>query len=98
MFEISWADGTTSRIAHQVLRGYCPCADCQGHGGDIRYVKGGNLELVDISRVGNYALGLKWADGHSVGIYTFDYLRQLGDLTDQHGPDALCELGQLPPQ
>ena len=96
-FEIAWADGTTSRIGHQVLRGYCPCAGCQGHHGVTRFVPGGNLELREIARVGNYALGLTWGDSHSSGIYTFEYLRHLGDLIEQMGAEALCALDRLPP-
>ncbi len=96
-FEVNWSDARISRIPHQVLRGYCPCAGCQGHQGVIRYVAGGNLELREIARVGNYALGLTWGDGHSSGIYTFVYLRRLGDLVADLGTEPLCALDQLPP-
>jgi DUF971 family protein len=75
--EIDWADGHTGLYPHEVLRGFCPCAHCQGHEGPIRYVPGGNLELQDIQEVGNYALQLAWADGHGTGIYTFRFLRAL---------------------
>ena len=96
-FEIVWGDGVVSRIPHQVLRGYCPCAQCQGHHGVTRYVADGNLELREIARIGSYALGLTWADGHSAGIYTFTYLRKLGDLVTDLGTESLCALEQLPP-
>ncbi len=58
---------------------------------------GGNLELREITRVGNYALGLTWEDGHSGGIFTFEYLRRLGDLLEQMDADGLCDLDHLPP-
>ena len=96
-FEIVWGDGVASRIPHLVLRGYCPCAGCQGHHGVTRFVAGGNQELRELSRVGNYALGLTWGDGHSSGIFTFEYLRRLGDLVTQLGPESLCGLERLPP-
>lgn len=96
-FEVAWDDGVVSRIDHKVLRGYCPCAECQGHQGITRFVNDGNVELREISRVGNYALGLTWGDGHSGGIFTFEYLRRLGELVDQMGADRLCGLEQLPP-
>ena len=95
-FEITWGDGAVGRIPHQVLRGYCPCATCQGHHGITRYVPDGNLELREIARVGNYALGFTWGDGHSSGIYTFAYLRRLGDLVTELGAEQLCALEQLP--
>ncbi|MET0388999.1 MAG: DUF971 domain-containing protein [Polyangiales bacterium] len=75
--EIDFADGHRAIYPHEILRGYCPCAVCQGHQGPIRFVPGGDLELTDISEVGDYALGLRWGDGHATGIYTFAFLREL---------------------
>jgi DUF971 family protein len=75
--EIDFADGHHAVYPHEILRGYCPCAVCQGHQGPIRYVPGGNLELKDLAEVGDYALQLTWADGHATGIYTFVFLREL---------------------
>jgi DUF971 family protein len=97
LFEVAWNDGAVSRIPHRVLRGYCPCAECQGHQGITRFVAGGNLELTEITRVGNYALALTWGDGHGGGIFTYAYLRRLGDLVEELGAESLCSLEQLPP-
>jgi DUF971 family protein len=77
IMEISFEDGHEAVYPHERLRGYCPCATCQGHDGPIQFVPGGDLELRDIAEVGNYALRLSWGDGHSTGIYSFTYLRQL---------------------
>lgn len=75
--EITWADGHVGVIPHEVLRGFCPCAHCQGHGGTIGYVPGGDLDLREIEEVGNYALQFTWGDRHDTGIYAFKYLRAL---------------------
>jgi DUF971 family protein len=75
--EIDFADGHRGIYPHEILRGYCPCAMCQGHQGPIRFIPGGNLELTDLAEVGDYALRLTWADGHATGIYTFVFLRDL---------------------
>ena len=75
--EITWADGRRCVYPNEILRGYCPCAHCQGHGGDIEFVPGGNSELRDLEGVGNYALKLVWGDGHDTGLYSFRYLYQL---------------------
>jgi DUF971 family protein len=85
--EIAWADGHAGTYPHEILRGYCPCAGCQGHSGTIRFVPGGelearfkpggDLELRNLEQVGNYALRFEWGDGHGTGIYTFKYLRSL---------------------
>ena len=75
--QIQWADGHTGIYPHEVLRGFCPCADCQGHEGPIEFVEGGNLDLETIEEVGNYAVRLVWGDKHGTGLYTFVFLRQL---------------------
>ncbi|MGB3050715.1 MAG: DUF971 domain-containing protein [Polyangiales bacterium] len=77
VMEIDWADGHRSVYPHELLRGFCPCAHCQGHAGPIRFVDGGDLELSDIQSVGNYALRLVWRDGHQTGIYSYRFLRSL---------------------
>lgn len=77
MLEIDWADGHRSIYPHDMLRGYCPCAMCQGHEGPIRYVAGGDQELADLGEVGDYALRMTWGDGHATGIYSFTFLREL---------------------
>ena len=94
--EITWGDGRKCLYPHRILRGYCPCAGCQGHGGTIDFQAPGNLQLRDIEKVGNYALSLVWGDGHSSGIYSFRFLRRLGDLLEQHGASGLEALGTLP--
>jgi len=77
--EIDWADGHRSVYPHAILRGYCPCAGCQGHTGDIHFVQPSDAqqELDEIEVVGGYAISLKWFDGHASGIYSFKYLRAL---------------------
>ena len=74
---ITWRDGHVSEYPFAYLRGWCPCATCQGHGNERRYVHGGSTELKSIGVVGNYALSLGWGDGHDTGIYAYRYLRQL---------------------
>lgn len=97
VFELSWADGVTHRYPHRILRGFCPCAGCQGHGGGaLKFVEPGDLEIRKIERVGNYALGLTWGDSHDGGIYSFEYLRRLGQLIESIGAEALEAKGELP--
>lgn len=74
-----WSDGHSGEYPHRYLRGWCPCAACQGHGwGPARYFEPGDqIELLGIEPVGNYALGFRFSDGHGTGIYRFDYLRAL---------------------
>jgi DUF971 family protein len=75
---ITWDDGHVGDYTREYLRGYCPCAMCQGHGGGIKnFISDADSRLQEISAVGNYAVQFIWNDGHSSGIYTFDYLRSL---------------------
>jgi len=82
--KLTWSDGHVSFYPLPYLRGWCPCAVCQGHGGERRYVPAENTELTNVSVVGRYALGLRWGDGHDTGIYSYDYLRQLCPCGDCH--------------
>lgn len=74
---ITWDDGHVGEYDQTYLRGYCPCALCQGHGPQRRFIESPDAKLQDICAVGNYAVEMHWHDGHSTGIYTFDYLRAL---------------------
>lgn len=74
---ITWDDAHVSDYRQEYLRGYCPCALCQGHGAQRSFIPVPDAKLEEIRGVGNYALEFRWQDGHSTGIYTFDYLRSL---------------------
>lgn len=83
VLEIEWSDGVTTRHPHAVLRGFCPCAHCQGHQGPILWAgdfEGQALEIGSLEEVGSYAIRIAWGDGHSTGIYTWRHLRELGAL------------------
>ncbi len=87
LMQIIWADGHESIYEFSALRRACPCAECQPwvHGvgavGDtpesVRQAVAELKSASDVSRVGAYAINLRWADGHASGIYTFEYLRSL---------------------
>lgn len=84
---ITWADIGTTEIPLAHLRQECPCAHCKGETilGKVykptllpTYTEGMN-DLVAVEKVGSYAVRLAWGDGHDTGIYTWQYLRLLGD-------------------
>ena len=84
--EITWADGATTRYRHALLRGFCPCAHCQGHQGPIGWASDAtdrDLAILDIEEVGNYAVRLVFGDGHSTGIYSFRFLRELASASER---------------
>jgi DUF971 family protein len=74
---VLWEDGHESVFPLDYLRSWCPCAMCQGHEPQARYLDLRGQELVHVEGVGNYAVSLTWQDGHSTGIYSFRLLRAL---------------------
>jgi DUF971 family protein len=86
---IAWNDGTESFLKLELLRRACPCAACGGEPDvlgriarrPVRYTDQ-SFQLAGFDLVGGYALQPRWADGHSTGIYSFTYLRRLGQHSD----------------
>jgi DUF971 family protein len=84
---IAWDDGAESYLRHDMLRRASPSAETQGehdvfgnkYGGAQRASYAG-VRVVGWERVGNYAVRFDFTDGHRTGLYTFDYLRKLGEL------------------
>ena len=85
---IHWNDGEESYFGLELLRRACPCAACGGEpdvlGNISRPLVSFNeksFQLTGFDLVGGYALQPRWADGHSTGIYSFTYLRRLGQAS-----------------
>jgi DUF971 family protein len=78
---IVWGDGVRSEYEPRFLRLRCPCAGCVDEMTGIRTLR--PEQVVDgiyptaIEYVGRYGLQFNWSDGHSTGIYPYDYLRKL---------------------
>ena len=83
VLEIAWEDGLRARVPVPVLRGWCPCAACQGHAPGLRFIDHGDaITLTGAEEVGAYALGMRFSDGHDGGIYTWTFLRALAEGRD----------------
>lgn len=80
---IRFSDGFEYEYETKYLRGYCPSAIYQGHGQrPLKWHAPHNpkqIEIDDISQVGNYAICIAWADGHNEGIYSFQLLREIAE-------------------
>lgn len=76
---VIWTDGHAGEYDYDYLRGYCPCASCQGHGvSAIEFHPPPRpVTPVEIEAVGNYAISIAWSDRHATGIYRFDFLRRI---------------------
>ena len=85
---IEWADGQESTYEFEQLRWACPCAHCRGEMGQpgrlsqVDRLSPEETELVDLQQVGHYAIMPVWYDGHSSGMYTYVYLRELAGTKD----------------
>lgn len=79
--EIDWSDGHKSVYATYDLRLMCKCANCVDEwSGKLQIVKENipnDVHPLMIENVGRYGLKINWSDGHSTGIYSYDYLRSL---------------------
>ncbi len=81
--DIVWLDGHQSSFDWEALRWACPCAICRGEGGQpgmlhtATNLRAQQTEMVNMLPVGDYAMNLRWADGHETGIYPWEYLRTL---------------------
>jgi len=83
--ELSFADGTSFRLPYEFLRVYSPSADVRGHGPGQETLQVGKREvtIAELEPVGHYAVRPKFSDGHDTGIYSWDYLYDLGERQDE---------------
>ncbi len=85
---VTWNDDHVSRFALDYLRGHCPCAACQGHGGTHAFqeASGTAIELAAMDVVGAYAINFRFADGHDSGIYSHEHLVKICPCEAHGGP------------
>ena len=78
--EIAFDDGTRFELPYEFLRVYSPSAEVRGHGPGQETLQIGkkNVEIKAVEPVGTYAVQLSFSDGHNTGIYSWDYLYDLG--------------------
>ena len=78
---VRWADGAQGRLPLIGLRAQCMCARCVDEitGQRIVDIEGIDpaISIHDLQLVGNYALKIRWSDGHDTGLYTWSHLRRL---------------------
>ncbi len=80
LLELSYADGSVLSLPAEYLRVESPSAEVKGHGpGQAKLVTGKkHVAISGVEPTGNYALRLSFSDGHDTGIFTWDYLEELG--------------------
>ena len=77
---VTFDNAESHALPAEYLRVYSPSAEVQGHSPEQRVTVGGKVavEILKVEPVGNYAVRLNFDDLHSTGIYTWSYLRKLG--------------------
>jgi len=80
ILEVSFDDGKKFELPCELLRVYSPSAEVQGHGPGQEVLQKGkeNVNIEGIEPVGSYAVCLRFDDGHDTGIYSWEFLYDLG--------------------
>jgi len=80
VLEISFSDGSRFELPYEFLRVYSPSAEVRGHGPGQEVLQSGkkDVDIVSLEPVGSYAVQPHFSDRHSTGIYSWEYLYDLG--------------------
>ena len=84
VLELAFADGHAFRLPYEYLRVYSPSAEVRGHGPGQEVLQVGkkDVTITEVEPVGHYALRPVFSDGHDTGIYSWEYLHDLGVRQD----------------
>ena len=94
VLDIAFDDGSAFSLPFEYLRVYSPSAEVRGHGPGQEVLQTGkrNVEIHSLEAVGSYAVQPVFSDGHSTGIYSWDYLYELGGEQDRLWAEYLARL------
>ena len=81
---VAFDDGETFDLPFEYLRVFSPSAEVRGHGTEILQTGKENVKVTGIEPVGNYAVCLKFDDGHDTGLYSWAVLYELGKNRQQN--------------
>ncbi len=91
---VAFDDGQVFRLSAELLRVESPSAEVQGHGPAQKQIVAGrrHVGIMEIEPVGNYAVRIKFDDLHDTGIYSWQYLRKLGESRESLWSDYMSAL------
>ncbi|HZP21730.1 MAG TPA: DUF971 domain-containing protein [Bauldia sp.] len=91
---IRFDDEVEHELPAEMLRVMSPSAEVQGHSREQRVTVGGkrDVAIAAVDSVGNYALKITFSDGHNTGLFSWAYLRKLGDQRPALWNEYLAEL------
>jgi DUF971 family protein len=96
VLDIAFDDGRSFSLPVEYLRVYSPSAEVRGHGPGQEVLQVGKKEVgIDaVEPVGMYAVKLAFTDGHDTGIYSWEYLYELGVKREANWKTYLARLAQ----
>lgn len=96
LMEVSFDDGKRFEYSFEFLRVYSPSAEVRGHGPGQEVLQLGkrDVDIVRIEPVGNYAIRPVFSDGHDSGLYSWDYLYEIGETHDDLWQTYLLRLAE----
>jgi DUF971 family protein len=94
MLELVYDNGDSHQLPAEYLRVFSPSAEVQGHGPGQAVLQHGKKEIqfLDIEPQGHYAIKITFSDGHDSGIFSWEYLFQLGENHQQNWEQYLADL------
>ncbi len=94
LLEVAFSDGRQFSLPFEFLRVFSPSAEVRGHGPGQETLQVGkrNVTIVGLEPVGHYAVQPSFSDGHDTGLYSWDYLYELGLNQDAYWEDYLRRL------
>jgi len=96
VLEVAFDDGRSFRLPYEYLRVFSPSAEVRGHGPGQEVLQVGkrDVEIRQVEPVGSYAIQPTFSDGHATGIYSWDYLYQLGVEQDSRWTAYLKQMNE----
>jgi DUF971 family protein len=85
VLELAFSDGRSFKLPYELLRVYSPSAEVRGHGPGQEVLQVGKRDVTikEVEPVGHYAIRPTFSDGHDTGIYSWEYLYDLGVNQDE---------------
>jgi len=98
VLEVAFADGSRFALPFEYLRVHSPSAEVQGHGGGPGVLVLGKRDVLvrAVEPVGQYAVRLVFDDGHDSGLFTWQYLHELGTRHEAKWSAYLARLASHP--
>lgn len=96
MLTVAFDDGDTFELSAEMLRVMSPSAEVQGHTPSQRVTVGGkrHVTIGDLRPVGSYAVRIVFSDGHDTGLFSWEYLEELGREKESRWADYEAELAE----